>query len=186
MPAGPYFVEPELLLPLVELPDVPGMLPLSVPVPVAPDDVPPLEAPEVSPLEDPEVPPVEAPEVSLELVPPVDAPDVPPALPSGAAPGVDAPPDVAPGAVLLAPPVLLDGDDGVAPGVGDGSAGGGVVAVGAEELGEVLLVPPVVPAPGSPPPPPPRLQAAMLRVSRPNRIRVREACNFGFIAIPFY
>ena len=153
---------------------VPGMLPVSVPVPVAPDEVPPLDEPEVSP----------------EAVPPVDDPEVPPDGPPGAvAPGVDvppevAPPDVPPGVVLLAPPVPLDGDDGEAPGVCDDSEGGVGVA-GAEELGVLLLVPPVVPPPCSPPPPP-RLQAEMLRVSRPSRIRVREACNLGFIVIPFY
>lgn len=158
---GLYFVVPELLLPLVELPEVPGMLPLSVPVPVAPDDVPPVDEPDVPP------------EVPLDGVP-----DVPP--------GAEVPPEV-PGVVLLVPPVPPEGVDGVAPGVCVDSEGGGVVAEGAEELGVLLLVPPVVPPPCSLLlPPPPRLQAAMLSVSKLSRIRVREACNFGFIAIPFY
>ena len=184
-------VEPELLLPLVELPEVPGMLPVSVPVPVAPEEVPPLDDPDVPPDMPPDVaPPVDDPDVPLELVPPVDEPEVPLGGEVDVPPGVDVPPEVAPpevplGVVLLVPPVPLDGDEGgVAPGVCVDSEGG-VDAAGAEELG-VLLVPPVVPPPCSLLlPPPPRLHAAMLRVSRLNTIRVREACNFGFIAIPF-
>ena len=174
------------------------MLPVSVPVPVAPDEVPPLDEPEVPPgmppgvappLDEPDVPPFEDPDVPPEVVPPVDDPDVPPEGGVVGAPGVVVPPEVAPpevppGVVLPVPPVPLDGDDGAAPGVCVDSEGGVEVA-GADGLG-ALLVPPVVPPPFSPPPPPPRLHAAMLRVSRLNTIRVREACNFGFIAIPFY
>ena len=150
------------------------MLPVSVPVPVAPDEVPPLDEPEVSP----------------DVAPPVDEPEVPPEGEVDVPPGaVDVPPDVAPpevppGEVLLVPPVPLDGDDGVAPGVCEDSEGGVDVA-GADELGVLLLVPPVVPPPCSLLPPP-RLHAAMLRVSRLSTISVRDACSFGFIAVPFY
>ena len=152
------------------------MLPVSVPVPVAPDEVPPLDEPEVSP----------------DVAPPVDEPEVPPEgevdVPLGDVdvPPEVAPPEVPPGVVLPVPPVPLDGDDGVAPGVCVDSDGGVDVA-GADELGVLLLVPPVVPPPCSLLlPPPPRLHAAMLSVSRLSTIRVREACSFGFIAVPFY
>jgi len=53
-------------------------------------------------------------------------------------PGVDVPPDVPPGGVVLVPP---EGELGAAPGDSDG---GGVVVAGADEPG-ALLVPPVPP-----------------------------------------
>lgn len=121
-----------------------------------------------------------------EVVPSVPGlPEVPYA---SVAPGLLAPellPDdwSAPGCDM--PPVPLGAVEGGAAGVWVVSEGGVVVA-GAEELGVVLLVPPVVPVVPPPCSPPPRLQAVMLRESRPSTIRAREACNFRFIAFPFY
>lgn len=56
-----YFPAPELLLPPVELSEAPGILPLSVPAPVAEPEVPPVDAPPDVPLGlPPSVPPVPA------------------------------------------------------------------------------------------------------------------------------
>jgi hypothetical protein len=97
---------------------------------------------------------------------------------------VDDLPPVAPGSVLLVPPVPLDGVDGVdgaAPGVCEDSDGGVVVA-GVEALGVLPVLPPC----SLLLPPPLRLHAAILSVIRPSKIRVREACRVEFIAFPFY
>ena len=93
--------------------------------------------------------------------------------------GLDDVPPAAPGAVLLVPPVPLGGVDGAAPGVCDDSAGGVVVA-GVEALGALPVVAPC----SLLPPPLPRLHAAILSVSRPKKIRVREAYRVEFIAFP--
>ncbi len=99
------------------------MLPLSVPVPVAPDDV-------------PEVPPIDEPEVPL-----LGAEDV--------LPDVDAPPDFSPGVVVSVPLVPAGGVDGAAPGAFEDSEGG----VDAAGVLLVLPVVPAPCSPLLPPPP---------------------------------
>lgn len=196
MEPAAYFAPPELLLPPVELPEVPPVPPLVPPVELSgggEPDVPPVASPPVEPpdalLPVSEAPELDEPEGLLpDMSPP---PDVPPVeAPLLVLPVSDEPPLVPPGGgVLLAPPLVPPGggelvppDGGVlgeAPGVSDG---GGVDDDGVDELGGLLVAP--VP-PWSPPPLPPRLQAATLIVSKPIRIRIFEACSLEFIAIPF-
>lgn len=166
------------LMPPDELPELLPDMSLS-PVELPPDmSLPPMEPPELLP--DMSLPPVELPELLPDMsLPPVELPDVPAPPGVEVLPGLEAPPEVPDGGVLLVPPE--GGGSVVAPGAAPGgSEGGGVDGVVVD--GMVLSGVAVVPVS---PPPPPRLQAATLIVSRPINIRILEAFSFEFIAIPF-
>lgn len=180
-----YFDVPDGLV-SVELSEPPPEdMPLSDSLPLMPPDELPELLPDMSlsPVElppDMSLPPVELPELLPDMsLPPVELPDVPAPPGVEVLPGLEAPPEVPDGGVLLVPPE--GGGSVVAPGAAPGgSEGGGVDGVVVD--GMVLSGVAVVPVS---PPPPPRLQAATLIVSRPINIRILEACSFEFIAIPF-
>ncbi len=130
----------------------------------------------------PAVPELPEPPPGITEVSPELLPEVPPELPPELPPGItEESPELLPGMLPELLPEL--------PPEGGGSAGllsfseGGVdgIASGAVCDGGGVLVPLC----SVPPPPPPRSQPARLIVARPSKRRIFDACDFGFIPIPF-